>query len=139
MVRAMVFHYNRDVRERLVDAFRGAGFITYDAIDPQHALTAAWTYRPHVVITDFPALLEDSPHSRTLTQAIRAAPALRHVAIINLAGDRAANAAKAAEAGAAATLLPSTPPTQIIDTVNELSRARMRGDDSNEGSMRGQQ
>jgi DNA-binding NarL/FixJ family response regulator len=128
MVRAVVFHHNHQVRERVVDAFRHAGIITYDAVDPQHAFTAAWTYHPHVVITDFPAMLEDGRQSRTLTQAIRESPALRDVAVLNLGGDGSEAAARdAAQAGATATLPPSTPPAEIIRAVNEISRRSPRG------------
>ena len=126
MVRAVVFHYNSQVRERVVDAFRHAGFITYDAVDPQHALTATWTYRPDVVITDFPALLEDARGSRTLTEAIRQAPALRDTAILSLSGNGTIEAeVRATQAGASVTLPPSTPPAEIIRTVHELSRRKI--------------
>ena len=125
MVRAVVFHYNTQVRERVVDAFRHAGFITYDAIDPQHAYTATWTYRPDVVVTDFPAMLEDSRESRSLTEAIRQTPALCETPILNLSGNGTTEAAtSAARAGANATLPPSTPPADIIRTVHELSRRK---------------
>jgi DNA-binding response OmpR family regulator len=123
MLRTVVFHYNNQVRERVVDACRHAGFITYDAVDPWHAFTATWTYRPNVVITDFPALLDDKAGARTLTEAIRQAPALQDTAILNLSGDGSADAAMlAAQAGASATMPPSTSPAEIIAKVNELSR-----------------
>jgi CheY-like chemotaxis protein len=123
MVRAVVFHYNDEIRENVVDAFRHAGFITYDAIDPQRALTAAWTYRPHIVITDFPALLQDGGQSRSLTEAIRQTPALNDIAIISLSGERAAaDATNAIDAGASATLPSTTPVADIIQTVYELTR-----------------
>ena len=133
MVRAVVFHYNSDVRGRVVDAFRHAGFITYDAIDPQHALTAVWTYRPQVVITDFPAILDDGAQSRSLTQAIRETPALSDIAIISLSGDRPSTSAKkAADAGTNATLSCSTPAAEIIRAAYELSRGARTVDGNSE-------
>ena len=126
MVRAVVFHHNADIREQLVDAFRHAGFITYDAADPQHAYQAVWTYRPQVVVTDFPALLHGSAGKPlTLTEAIRQAPAIQRTAVVNLCEREDAEILREADgAGVTRTLPATTPMADIIAVVQQVSRER---------------
>jgi CheY-like chemotaxis protein len=122
MLRAVVFHYDKDVREHVVDAFRRAGFMTYDAIDPQHALNAVWTYRPNVVITDFPALLENGGGRRTLTEAIRHEPALHNAPIMNLSKNADQMRQDALAAGVTKSVPASEHVGRIIELAYELSR-----------------
>lgn len=122
MLRAVVFHHDQSVREGLVDAFRNAGFITYDAADPPRAFRAVWTYRPQVVITDYPAVLDEAQAGRrTLTHAIRAEPALRDVAIVNLFENDSV-VREASAAGVTKSIPASTPVRDVIATVQEVSR-----------------
>ena len=125
MVRIVVFHHDNSVREQMVDAFRHAGFITYDATDTRQALNAVKTYHPDVVITDFPALIDDDARftGYTLTEAIRRDPALRDVAILNLSENaEGAVSEYAAKAGVTKSLMPSTSVERIVETVQEISR-----------------
>jgi CheY-like chemotaxis protein len=126
--KVIVFHNDEALRAELVEAFQHAGCDVYNAADTGQAWRTALAIKPNVVIVDYPSYVDDVRHGRsTLTEAIRAEPGLRGVAIVNIA-TRADTEVQmnAATAGVTLSLPRSVPAAGVVaaasGVVRELAR-----------------
>jgi len=85
MLRIVLFHYNRMLREQTAELLRQRGCLAYAAASPEDAWRAARTLKPDVVVTDFPALVETMVQPRmTLSEAVKTDPDLKHVRVLSV-------------------------------------------------------
>jgi CheY-like chemotaxis protein len=108
-----------DIRYVLKRSLERAGHVVVTAADGVAALAAIREYRPELVVTDV-----DMPNMTglDLCRAIRADRSLKHIPVVLASGSMMPGDARAAEAGATATLLKPFLPGQLLALVRDLLR-----------------
>jgi CheY-like chemotaxis protein len=108
---------HEDIRYVLQRALERAGHVVVTAVDGVEALQAVRQHQPDVVVSDV-----DMPRMNglDLCRTIRADADLRHIPVVLISGGLLPGDARAAEAGASATLLKPFMPAQLLACIAGL-------------------
>jgi CheY-like chemotaxis protein len=119
--RIIIFQYNTNMRVDAATVLREAGYTVYAATSPERALEAAQTFRPNLIITDFPALVSTGVAGETtLTEAIRATPHLKDVLILNVPSSGFPQVHAHALGAGVSLSIPLSTPEELVEEVRRL-------------------
>jgi CheY-like chemotaxis protein len=106
-----------DIRYVLKRTLERSGHTVVTAVDGVQALEAIRRHRPDVLVSDV-----DMPRMNglDLCRAVRADPRLRHIPVVLVSGSLLPGDARAAEAGASATLLKPFLPAELLACITRL-------------------
>lgn len=108
---------HEDIRYVLQRTLERAGHAVVTAVDGVEALQVVRQHQPDVVVTDV-----DMPRMNglDLCRTIRGDADLRHIPVVLISGGLLPGDARAAEAGASATLLKPFMPAQLLACIADL-------------------